>query len=108
MAVTWATPDDARKFWRDAPADEDVLSVYLGAARVAVEAFAPALPEDAEELPDNYLLAQIMQARNTWNAGKASPSTGDFDGGGFGISAMPLDWQIKQLLRPQRGLGAIA
>lgn len=123
MAATWATPDVARKYWRDAPADDAVLVTYLSAARVACLAFAP-LPviESAggygadpyggygggEEIPDNYLLGQIMQARNIWNAGKASPSTGDFDGGGYGISTMPLDWQVKQLLRPQRALGAIA
>ena len=122
MAATWATPEVARKYWRDAPADDAVLVTYLSAARVACLTFAP-LPVDAstgygedpyggygggDEIPDNYLLAQVMQARNTWNSGKAAPGDGAFDGGGFGISSMPLDWQIKQLLRPQRALGAIA
>jgi hypothetical protein len=122
--ATWADTETARKLWRDAPADDAVLVLYLSAAREACLAFAP-LPEDDDstggygedpyggygggsDIPDRYLLAQVMQARNSWNSGKASPSDGVFDGSGFGIGTAPLDWQVKQLLRPQRALGAIA
>ena len=59
-----------------------------------------------DSIPDAWRLAQLMQARNIFNAGKASPA-GDFDGSSFGITTMPLDWQIKQLLRPQPGIGAV-
>jgi hypothetical protein len=58
-------------------------------------------------VPAHYRLAQIMHARNMWNAGKASTS-GSFDGSEYGLSTFPLDWAVKQLLRPQRGMGAIA
>ena len=104
---TLVSPDWARDLWRDAPPDEGVLDLYLIAAEVTVLAYAPhdadgyPLPEDA-----TLKLAIVMQARNLWNSAKASPA-GDFDGSGFGLSTMPLDWQIKQLLRPQRGVGAI-
>lgn len=57
-------------------------------------------PGDA--VPENWALAQIMQARNTFNAVKASPS-GDFDGSSYGITARPLDWSVKQILRPRVG-----
>lgn len=60
-------------------------------------------------VPGNYKLAVALQARNIFNAGQAAASTGgDFDGSGYGIASYPLDWQVKQLLRPIRGLGAIA
>lgn len=103
--ATWLTGDEARVLWRDAPADDTTLDLYLEAAKIAVLAFAPD-HNPVEDVPANYRLAQLMQARNTYNAGKASPG-GDFDGSSFGLTTMPLDWQVKQLLRPQRGLGAI-
>jgi hypothetical protein len=103
----WHTPESVRAFWKDAPPDDVVLETYLATAKAAVLAYAPALPEDAVGVPDSYPLAQYLQARNIWNSGKASPN-GGFDGSEYGISAYPLDWQVKQILRPQRGLGAIA
>lgn len=104
----WATLADARKLWRDAPADDGVLWFYLEAAEVAVAAYAPDPNDWPWSLPEPpIVLAQVMQARSIYNAVAASPS-GDFDGSGYGLTAIPLDWQVKQLLRPQRGLGAIA
>lgn len=113
----WHDTESVRKFWKDAPADEDVLNAYLTAARDAVLAYAPTIDGDQytvedgmivpTEIPDRYALAQAMQARNTWNSIKASPG-GEMDGSSYGISAYPLDWSVKQLLRPQRGMGAIA
>ena len=115
--ASWHDTESVRKFWKDAPADEDVLNAYLTAARDAVLAYAPTLPgeqytyEDGyivpTEIPDVWALAQAMQARNIWNAIKAAPG-GDMDGSNYGITAYPLDWAVKQLLRPQRGMGAIA
>lgn len=52
-------------------------------------------------MPDAYRLAQAMQAANVYNAALAAPG-GDLDGGSFGLVAHPLDWQVKQLLRPRR------
>ena len=54
-------------------------------------------------VPDSYRQAQLMQARNVWNASKASPS-GDFDGASYGLTSFPLDWMVRQLLRPKRGV----
>lgn len=111
MAFTdWADLTLARALWRDAPADDTLLRVYLDAAQAAVIAYAPdedawSIYEQVPELP--FALAQVMQARSIYNANQASPS-GAFDGSGYGLTTVPLDWQVKQLLRPQRGLGAIA
>jgi hypothetical protein len=130
----WHTPTTARTFWRDAPGDDNVLAAYLSAARAAVLAYAPAIPDEPQPdiidgggpeddggeiidggtpesnedpIPDAWALAQVMQARNIWNAGRAAPS-GDFDGSSYGVSAFPIDWQVRQLLRPRRVKGAIA
>lgn len=66
----------------------------------------PAVP--IPTIPDGWRLAQALQAQNAFNANNAAPGNGDFDGGGYGITTHPLDWQVKQLLRPKRAIGAIA
>lgn len=53
-------------------------------------------------IPDGWRMAQLLQARNIWNSGKATP-TGDFDGGQYSLTTFPLDWQVRQLIRPKRG-----
>lgn len=123
--ASWLTAEDRNLLgilWPDSDGliDDDVLNIYLSAAKAACLAFAPARepgalvvvddivqPEEPGTIPDEWRLAQAMQARNIYNAAQASPSSGDFDGGGYGLSSFPLDWQVKQLLRPQMGVGAI-
>ena len=116
--ATWHTPETARDQWVDAPLDDEQLEQLLDVAKQAVLAYAPALPAATSgawvdgyyqpaaepEPPTNYVVAQLMQARNVWNSGKATP-TGDFDGGGYGLTTHPLDWQIKQILRPRSVFG---
>lgn len=102
------TPETARPLWRDTPADDAAAALYLNAAAEQCFAYAPPLPAGTPVgmVPETWFLAIVMQARNIYNAGKAAPS-GDFDGSGYGVVTFPLDWQVKSLLRPQRGLGAI-
>lgn len=107
---TWHTLESARGQWADAPLDDDSLGELLEVAQVAVLAYAPALtPADPEDIPVSYRSAQLMQARNVWNSGQASPSGGDgFDNIGYGLTTThPLDWQIKQLLRPRSVFGGV-
>ncbi|MCR2785434.1 MULTISPECIES: hypothetical protein [unclassified Microbacterium] len=116
--MAWNTLTEARAIWRDAPASDPVLTLYLESAHSACLAYAPSLVEDPnvidggsfdeEPVPATWKLAEVMQARNIWNSVKASPGGGEMDGSSYGITAFPLDWQVKQLLRPERGLGAIA
>lgn len=103
----WVTLDFARKLWKDAPADDDILTTYLTAAQVACAAYAPPLLVGSP-VPSNYALAVVMQARNIWNSSKAAPASGDFDNGGYGLSSFPLDWQVQQLLRPLLAFGGVA
>lgn len=103
----WHTLDSARdRNWVDAR-DMDDITLYelLESARHDVLEFAPTLDE-GEAVPIRYRMAQLAHARNRWNAALADPSTGDFGGEGFAIPARPLDWQIKQMLRPSTGVPA--
>jgi hypothetical protein len=107
----WLTvdDDDLTTRWVDAPIEDPALvTLYLDAARDACETFAPDLAADAGGIPAGWRLAQAMQARNIWNAGNVAPG-GDFtgEGGSYTVTAFPLDWQVQQLLRPRRVLGAI-
>ncbi len=110
MATAWLTAEDVDELavlWPDSDTieAEDVLNLYLSAAKAGCLAFAPELPE-GDPIPDEWLIAQAYHARNTYNAGQAAPS-GEFDGSSYGLTAFPLDWQVKQLLRPQSAVGAI-
>lgn len=115
--ASWHTLESARDQWVDAPLDDATLSELLEVARDAVLAYAPTLddsllvdedgyvtPVVPDEVPTSYRHAQLMQARNVWNASYASP-TGDLDGGSYSLTTFPLDWQVKQLLRPRSVFG---
>ena len=112
--ATWHTPASAREHWADAPGypedEADVLVELLEVAREQVEAYAPALPLPAEgealEIPATYRYAQLMQARNIWNASTVSPG-GDLGEGDFTITVHPLDWTVKQMLRPKRAVPVV-
>ena len=106
----WHTADSARAQWADAPpapldaGDPDPLDEALEVAKLEVLAYGPALVDEAVP-PVNYRDAQLRQTINNWNAAYASPS-GDFDGpGGFQLGAFPMDWKVKQLLRPRSVFG---
>jgi hypothetical protein len=100
--MTWHDAESARDQWSDAPLDDDTLDDLLEVARVAVLAYAPVMAEGAE-IPVSYAAAQLMQARNVWNSSKVSTS-GEFGGGDYVLRPHPLDWQVKQLIRPRRAV----
>lgn len=116
--ATWHNLESARDEWADAPLDDEQLSNLLEAAKEAVLAYAPSttveyawqdgyyLPVgEPAEISRGWRIAQLMQSRNIWNSSKATPGTGDFDGSNYGISTFPLDWQVKQLIRPRSVFG---
>lgn len=98
----WHTHDSARAQWNDAPEDDRTLYELLHVARHAIIEFAPALAED-EAIPLNYVNAQLVQARNIWNDARGD-SSGELGDGTFTSKPFPLDWEVKQLLRPARAL----
>lgn len=107
MAVTtFATLPDAREHWADSKDIDDArLTDLLAAAFPACEAFAPKLAVDAvypTNVPTAYTLAQIMQARELYEAQQRGEQ--DVIGvGDYAIRARPLIAAVKSLLRPERG-----
>jgi hypothetical protein len=100
----WYTLDAAREDWADAPETDARLEQLLELARQQVIAYAPALAAGAA-IPANYKAGQLMQARNLWNAGLVDPATGQQgDDASFQLRPFPLDWMVRQVLRPKTGV----
>jgi hypothetical protein len=97
----WLTIEDARDQWRDAPVSDVELYELLEASRVQCVAFAPSQAVGVP-VPIHFRRAQLLQARNSWNAGKVDPS-GQVGADGFQITIFPMDWAVKALLRPKVG-----
>lgn len=98
----WHTLESARRMWADAPFSDEELFELLDSAKTAVVDFAPVY----EFLPPRYVRAQLMQARAVWNATKAG-SENEIGPDGFSTTVYPLDKNIRQLLRPRRGISEI-
>ena len=54
-------------------------------------------------VPLTYRMAQITQAKNVYNGSLVDAGTGDIGNDTFTIRPFPLDWQVKQMVRPRRG-----
>lgn len=103
----WHSLPSARDEWRDARnLDDRRLWVLLDIARTQVTDYAPQLAE-GQPPPLAYREAQLMQARNLWNASRVDPSGGEGTDT-FAVTPFPLDWTIKQLLRPKRARPVVA
>lgn len=98
----WHSLDSARDEWRDAPLDDPALFAVLESAKDQCLAFAPAVTL----VPARYRQAQLMQARALWNSGHVN-SDGALGGGDVTVTVFPMDWTVKNLLRPKRAIGAI-
>lgn len=102
VVVGWVTLSYARDKWSDAEDYDDVdLTSYLLSAYESCFAFAPALA-DGVEVPESWRLAQVMQARaqmRSLTAGRDDNMTAD----GLTVTVYPLDWNVRQLLRPKPG-----
>lgn len=101
----WHTLDSARALWSDASAITDPrLFQLLELARAQVEQYGTTLTgSDAIRAQRE---AQLGQARNLLNAGRVE--SGDDGTDSFVLRPFPLDWMIKQILRPKKPLGALA
>jgi hypothetical protein len=103
--ATWATPEDARAIWPDAPtgtpAEDDLLDRLLAAAQEVCEAYAPALA-DVDPVPARYTEAVCQQARAIWSNFERDGDVIGF-GDDFAVRVRPLEPSVKLLLRPQTG-----
>lgn len=98
----WATPEFARRQWKDAPADDVKLDELLAAALPAVVEYAPSIPAEVVEAPTSYRLAHVLHARELWNAQERANDDA-IVAGDFVMRARPLTTAVKQLLRPASG-----
>lgn len=103
----WHSLNSTRQDWRDAPVNDAQLFTLLEVARVQCVAFAPTLPAEAA-VPISYRQAQLMQARNLWNASKVDAGNGSYGDDSFVIRPFPMDWVVKGILRPNRAVPVLA
>lgn len=110
--TTWHDIDSVRDDWIDAPLNDDVLGELLITARGDVMAYAfksdrdaydAATEEEPYEVPDRLRFAQRKQAENLWNAGRVDTS-GNVGDGEYTYQPHPLDWHVKQIIRPRRAV----
>lgn len=107
--MAWLTSEDPRlpELWPGSlDLAPEIVEIYLDAARAACEEFAPVLASP-EEPPTHYVIAQAYQARAVARAALAGGQD-QIGADGFGVTVFPLDWTVKQLLRPKRGRPGIA
>lgn len=105
----WHDIDSARANWDDAPDDNGALEELLTVARDQVVAYSPhrkgdpAVAPGSEVVPVAYRLAQLRQTQNMWAAQNVDSSGGIGDGGDFMLRPVthPLDWHVKQIIRPK-------
>jgi hypothetical protein len=99
--------------WPDAPiVNTETCEYMLEIAREQVWAFAPeSEPVDDVEppvpgldavVPARLVYAQLKQAENMWNAGRAA-SSGEVGGDGYVYTPRPLDKTIRGIIRPIKG-----
>lgn len=89
--------------WADiAQLSGETISLLLEVARDQVLAYAPALADPAI-IPPRYRLAQMRQAVNLYRASIADAGGQVGDDGSFAISPRPMDWHVKNILRPAKG-----
>ena len=91
--------------WPDAPQDSATVDRLLEAAYIQCSAYAPALAVGAP-IPANYQLALIMQTRALWQSTVTDTQDG-LGEGGFRVTVFPMDWTVKALLRPKRGVPVV-
>jgi hypothetical protein len=98
--ATWATLEDVRARWADAPLDDVLLGEMLQAAHEQLLEYART-PADSDPVPQRYIEAEALQVRAI---GQAQDRDGDVlgFGDGFAVRVRPLGAEVKSLLRPKR------
>ena len=106
--IGWIEEADVASYWEDADGfeiGEPLFVDLLTAAYVQCAAYAPVLAE-ADPVPANYRLAQVMQARALWQMQRTGTAD-SYGADGYAIVVYPLDARIKALLRPTRVFGGL-
>lgn len=101
--VTWATEDDARTIWADAPLDNDLLDAMLASAHEVCATYAPVLAV-GDPVPYRYVQAEVLQAIEHYQAAQRNGDVLGFGDSGYAIRVRPLSASVKSLLRPRPGV----
>lgn len=105
--TVYASPTQALRHWADAKdlidgEDDTRLVEQLAVAQLEVERYAVALPADLPEadVPPNYMLATVYQARTNYDAGRTG-SDGLIGNGDTAIRPLDLGPAARQMLPPR-------
>lgn len=103
MAAWILNGDDPRlpDLWEgSADLTPGALELVLEAAREQVQEFGPEL-DNPDAPPARWVMAQALQAKSLTAAGwRGDQAQNGLDGAPV---VFPMDWQVKNLIRPQRG-----
>ncbi|APH44878.1 hypothetical protein BMW26_07845 [Microbacterium sp. 1.5R] len=123
--TTWysaTTPEQADRLlaaWPDAPTEnQELCGFLLDIAREQVLEFAPPYPGldsserwehmaawDLDPAP-RFVYAQLQQATNLWNAGRAQQDS-SVGSEGYSFTPRPLDKTIRSIIRPTSGVANV-
>lgn len=118
--MSWNTTEEAKKLWADAGnLSDETLQLLLNSAYRDCFRFLDPLdgldplrpgadPAPSADLTASLRIAEVYQARARYNAVKAAGDRGEVGQEGMLITVFPLDWQVKQLIRPTPGRPTIA
>ena len=101
--ANWATTDDARDLWADAPIEDELLDRLLTSAHEVCAAYAPALA-DGDPVPTRYVEAEVLQAIEHYQATLRNGDVLGFGDTGYAVRVRPLSASVKSLLRPRRAV----
>ncbi|NNC10344.1 hypothetical protein HII28_00395 [Planctomonas sp. JC2975] len=119
--MDWYTTDTIRADWKDAPSNDSVLEQLLEVAKAQVLAYdngynwrlnsatsAAAFPGDyiTGAVPASLVMGQRMQLRNLWNANRVDPANASAGDDTFQVRIFPMDWVVKQVIRPKKPFGS--
>lgn len=91
--------------WADVPVDAPTLTLYLQSAYEQCLEFLPHDEDGAPVVPDpvpqRFGMAQMLQARALYRSALAGDNN-SIGMDGMQVTVFPMDWTVKNLLRPKR------
>jgi hypothetical protein len=102
--MAWATVEDVRARWADAPLDDALLLAMIEAAHIECVAWvqtAHRLPPVGGPVPANLLEGEVLQVEALYTAHQRDGDVVGFGAEGFAVRVRPLGPDVKQKLVPK-------
>lgn len=108
--ANWYTETSIQNVWRESQAMSSAeRTELLAVAREECEAYAYAEDiKDPSNIPARVALAHRLHAQAIWNSQKTTGRDDDNTLSGQTVTVYPMDWQVKQHLRPRGAVPGIA